>query len=99
MNMFKPNKKMKSITLSILGLAAITASFQAFGDDQPQTAVDSQAQIGATLNATGDSIQQILDKMSAQKPHDSFQHADYLAKSARNQVKVQAALNNFKNVL
>jgi hypothetical protein len=102
--MFKPNNKMKSITLSILGLAAITASFhqtfhQAFADDQPQTAVDSQAQVGATLNATADSIQQILDKMSAQKPHDSFQHADYLAKSARNQGNVQSALNNFKNVL
>jgi hypothetical protein len=99
MNMFKPNHKMKSITLSLLGLAAVTASLSAVGDDQPQTAVDSQAQIGATLNATGDSIQQILDKMSAQKPHDTFQHADYLAKSARNQAKVQAALNNFKNVL
>jgi len=88
-----------SFAIYLTGLVALSGSLSALADDQPQTAVDSQAQIGATLNATGDSIQQILDKMSAQKPHDSFQHADYLAKSARNQAKVQAALNNFKNVL
>jgi hypothetical protein len=89
-------------TLSITGLASVAAlsgSFSVHADDQPQTAVDSQAQIGATLNATGDSIQQLLDKMSAQKPHDSFQHADYLAKSAKVQAKIEAAFSNFKQVL
>jgi len=89
-------------TLSITGLASIAAlsgSLSVHADDQPQTAVDSQAQIGATLNATGDSIQQLLDKMSAQKPHDTFQHADYLAKSAKNEVKIQAAFSGFKQVL
>jgi hypothetical protein len=91
--------KMKVIPATLIALSAISASVLAQADDQPQTAADSQAQIGATLSATGDSIQQLLDKMSAQKPHDDFQHADYLAKSAANQAKVQAAFNNFKQVL
>jgi hypothetical protein len=89
------NALLKNIVLS--GSIAMMAAGAAFAD---QTPTDAQAQIGAQLGITHDSITQLLSKMDQQsQTSDGMAHADYKIKAIQEHAKVQAALDQFESYL
>jgi hypothetical protein len=89
------NALLKNIVLS--GSVALMTVGAALAD---QTPTDAQAQIGAQLGITHDSITQLLSKMDQQsQTNDGMAHADYKIKAVQEHAKVQAALNEFESYL
>jgi hypothetical protein len=87
---------MKTNILSLSLLIAISCG-SVFADQAP---TDVQAQIGAQLGITHDSITQLLNKMDQQnQTNDGMAHADYKKKAVQERAKVQAALSSFESYL